>query len=140
MTIRNQKIAILGGGIGGLTTAIALHQKGFSNITIYERLESAQGTGAGLVLWPNATCILNNLGLETETEKIGGNLSNMVRWSSQGEPLGKISISAIEDIIGYKSYAVARHDLLQLLIDRIKKSTDYHCLFKKYKEDIYQLR
>jgi 2-polyprenyl-6-methoxyphenol hydroxylase-like FAD-dependent oxidoreductase len=35
--MKKQQIAIIGAGIGGLTTAIALHAKGYTNITIYER-------------------------------------------------------------------------------------------------------
>jgi len=33
--MKNNKIVILGAGVSGLTTAIALHQKGFHNITFY---------------------------------------------------------------------------------------------------------
>jgi len=37
------RIAIVGGSISGLTTAIALKQKGFNNIRLFERDPSAQG-------------------------------------------------------------------------------------------------
>lgn len=46
------KIAILGGGVAGVNTAIALKMKGF-DVTIYERHESETNIGAGIVVWPN---------------------------------------------------------------------------------------
>ncbi|MCK5727522.1 MAG: FAD-dependent oxidoreductase, partial [Thiotrichaceae bacterium] len=53
-------IAVLGGGVAGISSAIALKQKGF-NVTVYERHESETNIGAGIVLWPNASYILDKL-------------------------------------------------------------------------------
>ncbi len=43
------EIAIIGGGIGGLTTAIALRKRGFSPV-LYERASELKPLGAGIVL------------------------------------------------------------------------------------------
>lgn len=134
--MRNQKIAILGAGIGGLTTAIALSQKGFNNITLYDRMHSPLEGGAGLVLWPNATCILNNLGINSEIKEIGGDISSMIRWSSEGELLGKLSIKDLEKTIGYSSYPVTRHGLQRVLMDKLK-SRDVNISYAKNAERIY---
>jgi FAD-dependent urate hydroxylase len=45
-------IGILGGGVGGLSTAIALKQEDF-NVSIYERHSKPSEIGAGIVYWPN---------------------------------------------------------------------------------------
>ncbi len=55
-------ISIIGGGIGGLTAAIALTKKNF-NVCVYERDQTPRVIGAGIVLWPNASYILNKLDL-----------------------------------------------------------------------------
>ena len=46
-------IAIVGGGIGGVATAVALHRAGI-HATVYERASQLREVGAGLMLWPNA--------------------------------------------------------------------------------------
>jgi 2-polyprenyl-6-methoxyphenol hydroxylase-like FAD-dependent oxidoreductase len=55
-------IAILGGGVAGISSAIALKLKGF-DVTIYERHASEANIGAGIVVWPNAAYILEQLGV-----------------------------------------------------------------------------
>lgn len=115
------EIVILGAGVAGLTTAIALHQKGFENIIIYERRKTATTIGAGLVLWANASKILYKLNLLTEVEKIGGKLDKMERWTKNKEFLGAININDINANIGSKSFSISRMDLQKILLQRIKE-------------------
>ncbi len=58
----DRKILIAGGGIGGLTAAIALARRGMS-ATVLERAHFAEESGAGIQLGPNATRLLARLGL-----------------------------------------------------------------------------
>ena len=53
---------IVGGGIGGLATALALARNGMS-VTVLERSAFADETGAGIQLGPNATRALAELGV-----------------------------------------------------------------------------
>jgi 3-hydroxybenzoate 6-monooxygenase len=55
-------VLIAGGGIGGLSTAIALARTGF-DATVLERSAFAEESGAGIQLGPNATRILRALGV-----------------------------------------------------------------------------
>ena len=132
----NREIAILGAGIGGLTTAITLHQRGFRKINIYERLKPNVNLGAGLVLWPNATCILHHLGLEDAVSKVGGGLLKMVRHSSDGEFLGELSITDLEKALGFSSYAISRYELTQILLDKLK-DLQFNIHYSKNVESIY---
>jgi len=61
---------IAGGGIGGLTAAIALVRRGI-DCEILERSQFAEETGAGIQLGPNATRILEALGALQEIEAYG---------------------------------------------------------------------
>ncbi len=61
------KIAIVGGGIGGLTTALAMTQAGFV-VTVHERAAQLADQGAGITLAPNATRVLYHLGLGPDLE------------------------------------------------------------------------
>lgn len=56
------KAIIIGAGIGGLATALALRQAGVDAV-IYERTGEIREVGAGLSLWPNAIKALNKLGM-----------------------------------------------------------------------------
>ena len=56
------RAAVAGAGIAGLTSAIALAQRGIS-VDIFERAPDLQEIGAGIQLSPNATALLERLGL-----------------------------------------------------------------------------
>lgn len=55
-------VLIAGGGIGGLTAAVALARRGLG-VTVLERSDFAEESGAGIQLGPNATRLLDRLGL-----------------------------------------------------------------------------
>lgn len=56
------KILIAGGGLGGLTAAVALLRKGFQ-VAVFEKSDKLREIGAGLSVWPNATRVLRELGV-----------------------------------------------------------------------------
>ena len=53
MNSSGRKAIVVGGGIAGLASAIALQKSGW-NVTIYERAQTIVPMGAALSLWPNA--------------------------------------------------------------------------------------
>ncbi len=55
-------ITIIGGGITGLSTALALHQAGHE-VSVYEKAPAIQPVGAGIWMAPNAMKVLNWLGV-----------------------------------------------------------------------------
>jgi salicylate hydroxylase len=65
--LKAMQIAIVGGGIGGLATALALTQAGFA-VTVHERSAQLVDLGAGITLAPNATRVLYHLGLGAALE------------------------------------------------------------------------
>lgn len=56
-------ILIAGGGIAGLTAALALHTAGFERVTVVETTREIQPVGAGLNIMPNAVRELDALGV-----------------------------------------------------------------------------
>lgn len=62
-------ILIAGGGIGGLTAALALAQRG-AKVDIFEKAPTFEEIGAGIQLGPNAMHVLTALGLEKNLMKL----------------------------------------------------------------------
>ncbi|MFF8608311.1 FAD-dependent monooxygenase [Streptomyces sp. NPDC015346] len=56
-------IVVVGGGIAGLTAALALHAAGFDRVTVVESVRESRPVGAGLNLMPNAVRELDALGV-----------------------------------------------------------------------------
>jgi 2-polyprenyl-6-methoxyphenol hydroxylase-like FAD-dependent oxidoreductase len=57
------RIAVVGGGLGGLTAAGLLQRQGHA-VTVYEQAESFSRIGAGIILSANPVKVLQRLGLE----------------------------------------------------------------------------
>jgi 2-polyprenyl-6-methoxyphenol hydroxylase-like FAD-dependent oxidoreductase len=110
-------IAILGGGIGGLSTAIALKQEGF-DVDVYERHGRPTEIGAGIVCWPNASFVLEQLGVLDKVAKISGSLNYMNRFSCSGEFIGSLDIHKLNQLMRYPSYSIIRKDLMNILNQR----------------------
>ena len=107
------RIAIIGGGIGGLTTAIALRKIGFEP-EVYEQAPALLDVGAAIALWPNAMRVLEHLGLAQQVLDKAG-LMNDVRWLDQhGRLINKVSITETSE---HAPTAVALHraDLQEIL-------------------------
>lgn len=111
------EIAILGGGVGGLSVAIALKQEGF-DVTVYERFNRPTDIGAGIVCWPNASFVLDQLGVLNKVAQVSGSLNKMNRLSSDGEPIGSLDINELNRLMEYPSYSIIRSDLMNILIQR----------------------
>ncbi|MFV2059162.1 MAG: FAD-dependent oxidoreductase [Gammaproteobacteria bacterium] len=113
-------IAILGAGIAGLCCAIALHKKGF-NVTLYERSAKPENSGAGLVLWPNASVILDKLALLDEIKSAGYSLSKMQRVTELGEYLNEIDLTQFQTKNNYSNYSITRKNLQDIFLNKIQQ-------------------
>lgn len=105
-----KKIIIVGGGIGGAATALALHRAGFEPV-VYERTKELREVGAGIALWANATHILKNLGLLEDAIRIGYLTTNYQFNSQSGKELVNVPVNGFElPVVG-----IHRAELHQLL-------------------------
>lgn len=62
MEVKEDVVVIVGGGISGLATAVALHRLGIKSLVL-ERSQGLRATGAALTLFPNAWLALDALGV-----------------------------------------------------------------------------
>lgn len=91
--MQTAKIVIVGGGIGGIATALALHRGGFNDVEVYERAPILREVGAGIALWANATYILQKLGLLEAALQVGCLTTNYQFNSQHGRELVNISVA-----------------------------------------------
>ena len=82
--MNTQPIAIVGGGIGGLTTAIALQRKGLA-VKVYESAPEIKPLGAGLALAGNAVKALHDIGIAEAVIARGQKMKNLYVKDERGE-------------------------------------------------------
>lgn len=107
-------IGIIGGGIGGVAAAVALHRAGI-DATVYERADEFREVGAGMMLWPNATRVLKELGLLERVAALSGPNQHFLVRSSRGKILMDIGLGRFE----VPALCTRRSDLLGALISAL---------------------
>jgi 2-polyprenyl-6-methoxyphenol hydroxylase-like FAD-dependent oxidoreductase len=112
------EIVVIGGGVGGLTAALALAQGGH-RVQVLERAPRFAQAGPGLRLAPNATAVLARLGLLDQVLDLGARPRRAVlRDLGSGTDLAELDLGAPLTARYGTPYLVAgRADLLSLLTD-----------------------
>jgi 2-polyprenyl-6-methoxyphenol hydroxylase-like FAD-dependent oxidoreductase len=107
---------IIGAGIGGLTAALALQQKGI-DVEVYERSAVLTDVGAGISLWPNALKALYQLGLRPALDaRSFVSLEGAVR-GAEGTVLSLTTSEQFVLRLGLPVVVFHRAELLEVLVD-----------------------
>jgi salicylate hydroxylase len=133
-----RRVIIVGAGLGGLATAIALRRKGFE-VEVYEQAPALGEIGAGVNVGPNAVKAFRVLGLAAELEQQGfqpsGRANRDLRTGRlmQTIPLGNIVARFDANFI-----LMHRADLLGLLANHVPASLihlDHRCVSVEQDDD-----
>lgn len=108
-----KKIAIIGGGIAGLTFARCLTTKDY-DIHIFEKRADFAEIGAAISVFPNALSVIDDLGLLTAILESSGQFKTVYIKTSSGEVLSKS-----EPKSDYPVICIHRADLHRILLDGI---------------------
>jgi salicylate hydroxylase len=115
------RIAIVGGGLGGLAAALFLRQAGLE-ATVYEQALGLREVGAGIVVSPNMVRALDTLGLAAKLPQFAVRLEaawEFRRWQDGRvlfvQPMGE----QCERLYGAHCYVAHRADLLSLLMQAL---------------------
>ena len=70
MPTKRFRVAIVGGGIGGLSAANALLLRGL-DVTVFEQVDTLREVGTGVSIFPNARRQLERMGLQDALAQVG---------------------------------------------------------------------
>lgn len=107
------RVAVVGGGIGGLAAAVALRSRGL-DVTVYEQAAQLGEVGAGVQLQPNGLRVLERLGLGPEIARVGVPLGPASTYFRRdGTVVGPIVTTDTSGLL--RLHGMHRADLLDLL-------------------------
>jgi salicylate hydroxylase len=109
------RVVIVGGGIGGLSAAVALRAIG-ARVLLYEQAHQLGEVGAGLVLFPNSLRVLRRLGLVHRVGSVGARLTGFQYRQANG-----ILVSDVEygEITPLTPLGMHRADLVAALAESL---------------------
>jgi len=113
-----KKITIIGAGIGGLTTAIALKQKGFE-VEIFENTPEFKKAGSGINLAINAMQVYKRLGVYDAILEKANYTNSMNALTKKLKVITNANFKIFEKKYGVKTVAIHRATLHQILVDHI---------------------
>jgi salicylate hydroxylase len=113
MSVKALRVGIVGGGIGGLAAANALHQRG-CDVTVFEQASVLGEVGAGVFVYPNSLRQLERMGFGEQLKKVGGKVgTTSAYYRMDGSVVGPILTT---DSTGWNGmYGMHRADLLSTL-------------------------
>ena len=113
-------VVIAGAGIGGLTAAIALAQRGF-RVSVVEQAERLEAIGAGIQLSPNASRVLTDLGLgERLAPHVVAPFALNVMNARSGRVLARAALGQAAQRYGAPFWVIHRGDLHAVLRDALE--------------------
>ncbi|MEM8594492.1 MAG: FAD-dependent monooxygenase [Pseudomonadota bacterium] len=115
-------IAIVGAGIGGLTTALFLESAGHT-VEIYEKAGEIKPVGAGIILAHNAMQVYDKLGLKNEISYLGHPLTSINTVTPTFRLITKVSTAYFDKQCAVQSIAIHRGVLQGVLIDHLSSAT-----------------
>lgn len=137
----NGRIAIVGGGIGGLCTAIALQKAGIET-TVFESSTEMTSVGAGLGIGNNAIKALAKLGLEQQVIDAGRILEAMIIYDEKGKQISKMDTKLISDRFGTDNVTIHRaalHEILHRSLNENSVSCGKKCVDFFQDENVVRL-
>lgn len=129
-----QKALIIGAGIGGLTTAVALQKAGFA-VDVYERAPQLNAVGAGISLWPNAIKALDQLGIGSHIRTMGMTEGSGGIHNAKGQTLFSTDVHVAEARFGAPTIVIHRANLSQIVQDAYTGGLHLGKQFVGYVED-----
>ncbi|WP_424934063.1 FAD-dependent oxidoreductase [Amaricoccus macauensis] len=118
MRLAGHDVIVIGAGVAGLTTAMAMAQRG-ANVRVFERATALREVGAGIQVGPNGVAVMEALGLRDAAES-RASLPRAIEMRDRGSGRQVARIPLGQDCVaryGRPYWHLHRADLLEILAD-----------------------
>lgn len=113
------KVIVVGGGIGGLTVALALRRGGV-DVEVHEKFDHLQSRATGFTIWSYAIRHLLDLGVDPETlARLGSAIEFTDIRSRHGRLIEQLPVGEVSRRLGAPTYDIQRHGLQEALIEAL---------------------
>lgn len=128
---------VVGAGVGGLTTALALARSGW-RIKVFEQAHEVAAVGAGLQLSPNATRILRDLGLLDAVRAAATEPQSLrVRRGTSGRMLVEMPLGdTAETRWGAPFLVIHRGDLQAALLAEVRRTKSVELMLGRHLDSL----
>src|SRR3954453_22945607 len=124
--VGQQQFLVIGAGIAGLATAVALQRRGHDVCVLESRIDTT--SGAGIRIWPNALAALDDIGLGDAVRAAGGReAAGALRWGG-GTWVAHPPGGALGEALGEPLVVTRRSGLTGVLADALEDGTLHHGL------------
>ena len=113
------RVIIIGGGIGGLTTAIAFGSRNWE-ISVHEAAPELRPIGKGIWVPINAMQVLGRLGLAERICQIGWPIKSIELRTAFGTLLSNLKLNDLRAKYGYNIISIRRADLVEILVQALQ--------------------
>jgi 2-polyprenyl-6-methoxyphenol hydroxylase-like FAD-dependent oxidoreductase len=114
-----QKVVVAGGGVGGLTVALALSRAGVE-VEVHEKYDHLQSRATGFTIWSYAIRHLLDLGVDGDTlARLGSAIEVTEIRSRHGRLIESLPVGEVSRRLGAPTYDIQRHGLQEALIEAL---------------------
>jgi 2-polyprenyl-6-methoxyphenol hydroxylase-like FAD-dependent oxidoreductase len=129
------RVLVVGAGIGGLASSIALRETDVEVVVLERAPELAKvELGAGITLWSNAMLILDRLGLGTEIRERGAVLGCFEQRNARGRLLSRWPLDEMARRLGAPVCGINRPDLHAALVQGAGERVRTGCKVERFEQ------
>lgn len=114
-----KQIAIIGGGIAGLATAVALQGRANYSTTVFERSTTRETRGSALGLWTNAWRVLDALDIGDDLRRLHPAIDQVI-LCNYGKELKRFSLNSDCEGAPHEFRGIKRSNLAELLENKLR--------------------
>jgi 2-polyprenyl-6-methoxyphenol hydroxylase-like FAD-dependent oxidoreductase len=133
----HRRVLVVGAGIGGLATVIALRQAGIE-AELFEAAPDLRAiqVGYGIHLWPNALRVLRGLGVADKVQARSEQFERMHFETSNGRTLFDFALQEAEAVVGEPVVGILRSELHAVLVEAVgEDAIRFGTALESYEED-----
>lgn len=117
---KSGRVIIVGGGISGLSSAIALQQAGF-DAHVFERASEVRKitVGGGFTMWPNSMTALHEISMDDRVHAAGAAFEEAEFRTRRGRLIAMWPVGKLARKHGTSAACIDRADLVRVLVDAL---------------------